>query len=159
MDRAKVVTTWNDIAQLQLEIYAREFQELRGEVRRLRAKLVEYGKPEPNPVPQIKNGKEAAASKVALYEGDIRLDVQVDGSPGLVVDFVSQLRDQPEVRVRRMDAKRNGLVSLLISLRQPVSLRLVLTEIEGVSQVQTDPNGTGPTMKLILAENESRTPS
>ena len=127
-------------------------------MRRLRAQLAEYETREAVPALPVESLPEVVASNDAMYEGEVRLDIQVDGSLGLVVEFVNQLRNKPEVRIRRMETNRNDTVSLLLSLRQPVSLRLVLTEIAGVSQVQADSGGASAAMKLVLAAVEARAP-
>ena len=70
-----------------------------------------------------------------LYEGTVRLNLRAGGNMGPVVNFTQRLGDTPEFRVLRMANNREGGVDLWLALRQPVSLRRVLSALEGVAAV------------------------
>ena len=73
-----------------------------------------------------------------LYEGSARLNLKVEeGGMGLVLDFVRQIRDNPDCRILRMVNDPGGGVHIWMGLRQPVSLRRMLTEVDGVINVSS----------------------
>ena len=69
-----------------------------------------------------------------LFEGTVLLRVTSKGSMGLVVTFVQQLREKPEFRLLRMENSRDGSTNIWLALREPVALRDVLGDIEGVAE-------------------------
>ena len=75
-----------------------------------------------------------------VYEGSVRLNVQVDGNMGLVVNFVQQVRDRPELRLLRLTNNRSGGVDVFVGLREPVPIRRIISGMEGVSHV-SEPGG------------------
>ena len=76
-----------------------------------------------------------AADDEALYEGTVRLNVQTQSNMGLVVNFTQRLREQPEFRLLRLSKNRKGGVDVWLALREPVSLRRLLSTVEGVVAV------------------------
>ena len=70
-----------------------------------------------------------------LYEGTVRLRLDAGGDTGVVVNFTKQLSDTLEFRVLRMANNREGGVDLWLALRQPLSLRSVISALEGVTGV------------------------
>ena len=61
--------------------------------------------------------------------------MQAGGNTGLVVNFTQQLREKPELRLMRMENNRIGGVDIWLGLRQPIPLRTLLGEVEGVADV------------------------
>ena len=70
-----------------------------------------------------------------FYEGTVRLNVHVEGNMGLVVNFVQQVRERPDLRLLRLTNNRKGGVDVWIALREPVPLRQVINDMDGVSGV------------------------
>ena len=71
-----------------------------------------------------------------LYEGTVRLAVEGANDMAAVMRFVEQLRRQPEFRMLRLIGKRGGAgVDICSGLRQPVSLKLMMLQMDGVSLV------------------------
>ena len=71
-----------------------------------------------------------------LHEGSVRLILHVaEGGMGLVLNFAREIRDNPETRVLRMVNEPGGAVHIWIALRQPVSLRQILSGVPGVVNV------------------------
>ena len=78
------------------------------------------------------------ASKVfdeEVYEGAVRLDVESDGDIQLVVSFVQELRLNAQFRVLRLVSHSQTDMEISLGLREPLRLKQILGEIEGVSQV------------------------
>ena len=71
-----------------------------------------------------------------LHEGSVRLKLHVEeGGMELVLDFARQIRNNPDTRILRMVNEPGGSVHIWMALRQPVSLRQMLSEVEGVASV------------------------
>ena len=70
-----------------------------------------------------------------LYEGTVRLNVKAEGGMSLLMDFTKQLRERPEFRLLRMANNKEGGVDLVLALREPLSLRQILSAVEGVVDV------------------------
>ena len=70
-----------------------------------------------------------------MYEGTVQLSLQAEGNMALVVNFVQQLRERPEFRLLRMVNNRRGGTDIWLGLREPISLRQMLSQVEGVAQV------------------------
>ena len=104
-------------------------------------------------LPLIQEGAEAGDCDEE-YEGDVLLNIKViDGGMGLVVSFVQQLREREEFRVPRMENNDQGGVDLALKLREPLALRKVLAEMDGVAQVTQTAGGAGidePVLAVIL---------
>ena len=106
---------------------------------------------------------EAVEPKVSdeLYEGTIRLNVKVEGSMGLVVNFVQRLREKPELRLLRLANNREGGVNVWVGLREPISLQRVLGQIECVLRVSSprgrdlSPKSKDPPLTVVLKETDS----
>ena len=79
------------------------------------------------------------ASSVArddLFEGPVRLIVQVRGGMGLMVTFTQQLGDLSDIRILRLVQNNGGGLDISLVVRQPVPLLLVLADLDGVAQVK-----------------------
>lgn len=86
--------------------------------------------------------KEAALAPVPmldgeLYEGVVRLSLEAASSLRQVMQFVSQLRQNPQFRLLRLAANNSSKdgMDIWLSLRQPTYLKKVLLEMGGVAQV------------------------
>ena len=85
--------------------------------------------------------EEPVSEEGALYEGTVRLDVNVRGNMGLVVSFMKTLRERPELRLLRLSNQPEGGVSITLGLREPVRLREIVSDMEGVSDAGEAANG------------------
>ena len=90
-----------------------------------------------------------------IYEGTVRLMVTTPGAVSGLLNFVGELRQNPGFRLLRLVANQNREgMDIWLGLREPLSLRTVLLEMEGVSQVTTpdDPtsNDTEPGLIVLL---------
>ena len=100
---------------------------------------------------------DAPPEKEDLYEGTVRLNVRVTGGMGLVVNFVQQIRLRPELRMLRLANKRSGGVDVWVGIREPVSLRSILSEMDAVSEVSPTRGrdlslgGQDPPLTVLLA--------
>lgn len=69
-----------------------------------------------------------------IYQGTVRLNVKAKGM-GTVVHFTQALDDRPEFRILRLANNDVGGVEIVVGLRQPVPLRQMLLEMNGVADV------------------------
>lgn len=76
-----------------------------------------------------------------LYEGVVRVSLEAASSLRQVMQFVSQLRQNPLFRLLRLAANQSSKdgMDIWLSLRQPVYLKQVLLEMPGVVQVKAPP--------------------
>lgn len=72
-----------------------------------------------------------------VYEGTVRLNVEANGCIRQVVRFVRELRQKPQVRLLRLVGNNREGVDIWLGLREPLRLRKMLPEIEGVSIMAT----------------------
>lgn len=72
-----------------------------------------------------------------LYEGNVKLVVLSEQRVGKMVNFVDQLRQNPEFRLLLMEAtqSKDG-VSILLGLREPIALGPALMAMEDVLNVE-----------------------
>ena len=140
MAESEVRTSFEELAKLQLEIYAKEVRELYREVRDLRSQVAEYEAKASAPNTVLSESAPRAVDRGSdgTFEGDVRLSVQVEGRIGLVVSFVQQLREMPAMRLRRLSNDKEDGVTWWVALREPTSLLDVLGRMEGVSEVAPD---------------------
>ena len=75
------------------------------------------------------------ASDEEIYEGTVKLKVESDGDIQLVVNFVKELRQQSQLRVLRLVSHSQTDMEISLGVREPLRLRQLLGEIQGVSQV------------------------
>ena len=90
------------------------------------------GQPAPVPGPE-QPGQPARDDDT--YEGTVRLNIRAEGSIGLLVGFVQRLRENEDWRVLRLVGDAKGGVEAWLGLRQPVSLRKALADMQGVGHV------------------------
>ena len=85
-----------------------------------------------------------------MYEGTTRLMVSTPGPVRNLINFVGELRQNPQFRLLRLVAnqQQEGM-DIWLGLREPMPLRSLLREIEGVSEVTPPPDVATP-------ENERR---
>ncbi|MBM3942908.1 MAG: response regulator transcription factor [SAR202 cluster bacterium] len=88
------------------------------------------------------------------YEGVVRVSLEAAASLRQVMLFVGQLRQNPQFRLLRLAANqssKNGM-DIWLSLRQPVALKKVLTEMGDVSQVTAsqEPEKAGGERRLTV---------
>ena len=157
VEETEVRTSFEELAKLQLEIYAKEVRELYREVRDLRSRVADYESKEiagsqSGPAPGT---ADLESSRDGTFEGDVRLSVEVEGSIGLVVSFVQQLREMPAMRLRRLSNDKGDGVTLWVALREPTSLLDVLGSMEGVSEVAPD-RTAAPASEVEQIEDDER---
>ena len=70
-----------------------------------------------------------------LYEGTVRVKVEAEGDIQHVVHFVQELRQKSQLRLLRMVSNSQKNVDILLGLREPLKLKDLLSEIEGVAKV------------------------
>ena len=91
-----------------------------------------------------------------VYEGTVRLVVETDGYAKEVISFVSELRQNPQLRLLRLVASqyRDGM-DIWLGLREPLPLRSILSQIEGVAQVTTldEPTDEGEHLLAVSLRN------
>ena len=75
------------------------------------------------------------ASDEEIYEGTVKLKVESDGDIQLVVNFVQELRQQTQLRVLRLVSHSQTDMEISLGVREPMRLRQLLGEIQGVSEV------------------------
>ena len=82
-----------------------------------------------------------------LYEGNVTLILEAGSGVGQVLQFLRELRREPEVRLVRLASKLQTGVGIRLALRQPLHLKTMLPKIKGVSQVS-------PTLERSPEEQE-----
>lgn len=78
-----------------------------------------------------------------IYEGTVRLSIVVGGCVKEVLRFVDTLCRKPQLRLLRLLGNHNGGMDLWVGLRQPLELKSVLLNMNGVTQV-SNIQGSGP---------------
>lgn len=87
----------------------------------------------------------------SAYEGTVRLAVTTPGPARNLINFVSELRQNPQFRLLRLVAsqdKESGM-DIWLGLREPLPLESVLMEVSGVAEV-TVPSEASPEEKERL---------
>ena len=77
-----------------------------------------------------------------LYEGTVRVKVEAEGDIQHVVHFVQELRQKSQIRLLRLVSNSQKNVDILLRLREPVKLKDLLFEIDGVAEVTPAENET-----------------
>ena len=84
----------------------------------------------------------AAVPDEEPYEGTVMLVLGANSPIGRVVQFVRELRSEPEIRLLKLTGSHDEDVGILLSLREPVLLSKMLSRVEGVSGISM-PAGPG----------------
>ncbi|MCH8224281.1 MAG: response regulator [Chloroflexi bacterium] len=97
--------------------------------------------PEPPPAPPIDLDVPAPSVDEEVYEGTVKLMIKSAGYIRAMIRFVDELRNNQHFHLLRLtaDQRREGM-DIWLRLREPMPLRTILLEIEGVSEVAA-PNG------------------
>ena len=98
-----------------------------------------YGRAGPNADGAWARPAGASGSEQHLYEGNVRISVVPQGNMGLVVTFAQQVREYPELRILRLADSGTDCVDIWLALRQPIPLRDILGDMEGVAEVSHGP--------------------
>ena len=69
-----------------------------------------------------------------LYEGNVKLTVGAEDDVLQLVYFVSELRQMSQVRLLRLERNAQD-VEIFLSLREPIHLREILSQVQGVTEV------------------------
>ena len=69
-----------------------------------------------------------------LYEGNVKLTVGAEDDILQLVYFVSTLHQMPQVRLLRLECNAQN-VEIYLSLREPIHLREILSQVQGVTEV------------------------
>ena len=90
-----------------------------------------------------------------VYEGTANVRTQYTASLLLIVVFVQQLRDTPQLRLLRLVSQSTNEVDILLGLREPVDLKDLLEGMSGVMEVTlattAQPGDGGPLLLVQLA--------
>ena len=89
------------------------------------------------------------------FEGTVQIEVHADGSMGKVLNFMQQIGEKSEIRVLKMANNRDGGVDVSLALRQPIPLRRVLGEVDGVADVSTPEDGDVAIAVTLQADSSS----
>ncbi|HLF03961.1 MAG TPA: response regulator [Dehalococcoidia bacterium] len=87
-----------------------------------------------------------------LYEGVVRVSLEAASSLRQVMQFVGQLRQNPQFRLLRLAANQSSKdgMDIWLSLRQPTYLKKVLLDMTGVSQVNAPPQPDAKSPERLL---------
>ena len=110
----------------------------------------------PRGVPAGQDPSREANSEI--YEGTVRLTITTSGAISGLLDLVGELREDPQFRLLRLVANhRKEGMDIWLGLRQPLSLRTILLNIKGVSQVtmNDDPASGANEPRLIVVLGEA----
>lgn len=84
------------------------------------------------------------------FEGTVRLNVEAHGCIKEIVHFVRELRQKPELRLLRLVGNNKEGVDIWLGLREPLRIKSMLPEIEGVNiTVRPLPHIGGQDEKLL----------
>lgn len=93
-----------------------------------------------------------------LYEGTVRISIEADACISRVVQFVRELRQKPQFRLLRLVGNKKSGVNIWLGLREPLDLKKILPQIEGVTRVRTlsatAPDGKERLIAVQLAHSE-----
>lgn len=92
-----------------------------------------------------------------IFQGVVRLVVDADGRTQPMLHFVDELGRKPQFRLLRLVGNyRDKGMDIWLGLREPLYLKELLLETEGVSRVNYDsgqlPEGEEPVLNVVLAE-------
>jgi DNA-binding response OmpR family regulator len=92
--------------------------------------------PEPPPVSPVDLDVPAPTVDEEVYEGTVKLLIESAGYIRAMIQFVDELRNNQHFHLLRLtaDQRREGM-DIWLRLREPMTLRTILLEIEGVSEV------------------------
>ncbi len=92
--------------------------------------------PEPQPTPPVNPIALAQPVDEEMYEGTVKLTVETAGYIRAMIQFVDELRNNQHFHLLRLTAnqRREGM-DIWLRLREPLDLKSILLEIEGVSKV------------------------
>jgi len=103
-------------------------------------------------------------SEDGIYEGNVKLRVEWDGRIQLLIEFVTMLRTCPQVRVVRLVGNSTTDVEICLALREPLRLKEMLAQMEGVSQLtelsqeEAGPGGPERVLDVRLSKEFSQDP-
>jgi hypothetical protein len=78
-------------------------------------------------------------AEAELYEGAVRLKVGIEGRTWLVVHFMTELRQNPQMRLLRMLSTPPSQLEIWLGLQEPIPLADILGKMEEVSSVTVAP--------------------
>ena len=96
-----------------------------------------------------------------IYQGIVRLIVDAQGHTERMLQFVDDLGRNPQFRLLRLVGNyRNKGMDVWLGLREPLLLKTLLLETEGVSRVtdpvEHQPEGDERALKVALSETTSQ---
>ena len=92
----------------------------------------------PHPAEDTKNSAGPHRASDDIYEGIVMLKVHSEGDILQLVYFLGEMRRMPQFRLMRLIGNRHE-VEILLRLREPVNLKDLLGQIQGVTQVGPSP--------------------
>ena len=84
-------------------------------------------------------------TEAEVFEGTVRLDVEIAGHIRLAINFVSKLRHDARLRLLRLVGDPPNDMGVWLGLREPVRIKQMLEGMEEVSHVGVIPGGSGLT--------------
>ena len=92
--------------------------------------------PEPQPTPPDEPIVPARPTDEDMYEGTVRLTIETAGFIRAMIHFVDELRNNQRFHLQRLsaDRRRDGM-DIWLRLREPLNLKSILLQMEGVSSV------------------------
>ena len=117
-------------------------------VRRIEAVIRTPGGPTYPAAENENHGRRQAGEE--QYEGSVRLRVTTNGGLGQLVNLVRQMHRSPDLRLLRMVKDPDGVVELRLGIRQPIPLRIVMCDMDGVVDVTPSPGRRHEPLVLTL---------
>ena len=96
-----------------------------------------------------------------IYQGIVRLIVDANGRTERMLQFVDELGRNPQFRLLRLVGNyRNKGMDVWLGLREPLYLKTLLLETDGVSRVtdpvEHQPEGDERALEVALAETKAQ---
>ena len=85
-----------------------------------------------------------------IFEGTVRLNIEANDCIRQIVSFVRELRQKPQFRLLRLVGNNREGVDIWISLREPLHLKKMLPQIEGVSLVTAQKAASPENERLLM---------
>ena len=114
---------------------------------------------QPRPEPKaLEIPKEDGDDSREIFQGVVRLTVNANGRTQPMLHFVDELGRKPQFRLLRLVGNyRDKGMDIWLGLREPLYLKELLLETEGVSQVSPvspqGPDGEEAVLSVVLAES------
>ena len=103
--------------------------------------------------PHVESEKPSPTSLDGLYEGTLKLTLIAGGSSQKVIRFMRELRREPSVSLLQLTGDPSRAVQIWLRLHLPLPLKVILSKMGSISQVDTGfgYRGDDPFLKVLLA--------